>query len=213
MSGLTAPLHSEEISPSRSRSAPNLASKPGRHSHPPSTVDGATVVNSWTLLFHPALVEQLQRLIEAADRDLAKQDSKGGRRSGTAATSNQKVLSYLYDSMLKEIPQDPTAARYRQGNTLGAARRHWCRDKFGAGRFRLFFRYLTELKCIIYGWVNDQDSLRTYGSSTDAYRRFGEQLDAGHPPDDWDALQAEAKAKANTERVSHALTQAKRRVE
>jgi len=115
--------------------------------------------------------------------------------------------------MLKEIPQNPAAAQYRQGNTLGMTRRHWRRDKFGAGRFRLFFRYLSELKCIIYGWVNDQNSLRTYGSSTDAYRRFGEQLDAGHPPDDWDALHLAAAAKANTERVGRTLTRAATRVE
>ena len=202
------------MAPSRPGREPSVRdSKPGRPPHSPSAADRATVASGWTLLFHPALVEQLERLTVAVDRDLTKQEAKGGRRRGTAATANQKVLSYLYNAMLKEIPQDPAAARYRQGNTLGAMRRHWRRDKFGAGRFRLFFRYLTEVQCIIYGWVNDQDSLRTYGSSTDAYRRFGEQLDAGHPPDDWDALQAAAETKANTERVARALAKAKQRAD
>lgn len=169
------------------------------------------VVNGWTLLFHPALVEQLERLTTAAERELAKLDAKGGRRHGTAATANQKVLSYLCAAMLGEIPQDPAASRYQQGNTLGAARRHWRRDKFGAGRFRLFFRYLTEIRCIVYGWVNDENSLRTYGSATDAYRRFGKQLDAGRPPDDWDELHAVASTTANIARVVRALPDAKRR--
>lgn len=171
------------------------------------------VVNGWTLLFHPALVEQLERLTAAAERELARHESKGGGRRGTSATANQKVLLYLCDAMLKQIPQDPSASRYRQGNTLGSTRRHWRRDKFGAGRFRLFFRYLSEVRIIIYGWVNDQTSLRAYGSSTDAYRRFAEQLDAGHPPDDWDALKAEATTKTNMTRVVQALPGAIRRAD
>ena len=201
--------------PDRERRSPRAAPEPkaGRSPHTATSADEVTIVNGWTLLFHPALVEQLERLTTDAEGEFAKQAAKGGRLRGTAATANQKVLSYLYDAMLKEIPQDPAASRYQQGNTLGTARRHWRRDKFGVGRFRLFFRYLTEVRCIIYGWVNDQDSLRTYRSATDAYRRFGEQLDVGHPPDDWDALKAAASTKANTERVARALPKTQRRAD
>ncbi len=43
---------------------------------------------------------------------------------------------------------------------------------------------------IVYAWVNDEDTLRTYGSRTDAYAVFARVLETGNPPDDWDALLA-----------------------
>ena len=46
----------------------------------------------------------------------------------------------------------------------------------------------TRAKIIIFAWVNDRDSLRTYGSKSDAYAVFKAMLDKGNPPDDWEAL-------------------------
>ena len=59
--------------------------------------------------------------------------------------------------------------------------------------------------CLIFAWVNDENSLRTYGSKTDAYKVFKGMLDDGNPPDDWDALHKEAsdaKAVARLEKAS-----------
>lgn len=61
---------------------------------------------------------------------------------------------------------------YRQGSTLGDDYRHWFRAKFGNGRFRLFFLYDSMAKVIIFAWVNDETTLRTYGAKTDAYKVF-----------------------------------------
>jgi toxin YhaV len=41
---------------------------------------------------------------------------------------------------------------------------------------------------IVFAWVNDENSKRTYESSDDAYRVFGKMLESGHPPDDWNQL-------------------------
>jgi len=90
------------------------------------------------------------------------------------------------------VPSDPTATHYRQGSTLGDDRKHWFRAKFDNGRFRLFFRYSSTSKVIIFAWVNDEHSLRTYGAKTDAYKVFKGMLDNGNPPDDWDALHEQA---------------------
>jgi toxin YhaV len=90
--------------------------------------------------------------------------------------------------MFEAIPVDPTRPEYRQGGTLGANRKHWFRAKFGGGRFRLFFRYSTSAKIIIFAWVNDAQTLRTYGSKSDAYAVFKAMLDRGNPPEDWAAL-------------------------
>ena len=89
-------------------------------------------------------------------------------------------------------PEDPSRADYRQGGTLGEDRKHWFRAKLGGGRFRLFFRYSSSAKIIIYAWVNDETTLRTYGAKTDAYAVFRKMLDKGNPPDDWAALLAGA---------------------
>jgi toxin YhaV len=62
------------------------------------------------------------------------------------------------------------------------------RAKFGRNRFRLFFRYSSTHKIIIYAWVNDSETLRTYGSKKDVYAVFKGMLDDGNPPDDWDEL-------------------------
>ena len=88
--------------------------------------------------------------------------------------------------IFETVPEDPTRAEYRQGGTLGKDRKHWFRAKFGGGRFRLFFRYSSKAKAIIYAWVNDETTLRTYGSKTDAYAVFSKMLDGGNPPDTWE---------------------------
>jgi len=98
------------------------------------------------------------------------------------------VLAALRKLVFETIPSDPTRADYRQGATLGADRKHWFRAKFGGQRFRLFFRYSTAARVIVFAWVNDADTLRTYGAKTDAYAVFRSMLDKDNPPDDWAAL-------------------------
>lgn len=139
-------------------------------------------VNGWQLFAHPLFLDQLDRLVGAVERSRAK-DPRGWRKS-----ANAKLLAALRQLVFETIPQDPTRAEYRQGGTLGDARKHWFRAKFGNGRFRLFFRYSTSAKVIIFAWVNDATTLRTYGAKSDAYTVFRKMLDKGNPPDSWEAL-------------------------
>jgi toxin YhaV len=98
-----------------------------------------------------------------------------------------KLLKRILEVILDEVPLDPNAAVYQLGNTLGAAHRHWRRAKF-LGRFRLFYRFSTVHKAIIYAWVNDESTLRKAGSQTDPYVIFNKRLRDGDPPDGWDDL-------------------------
>ncbi|MGR3564661.1 MAG: type II toxin-antitoxin system YhaV family toxin [Heliomarina sp.] len=82
---------------------------------------------------------------------------------------------------------DPTSSTFDLRNTIGPDHRAWKRAKF-LQQFRLFFRYDTASKTIIYGWVNDEKTKREYGSKTDSYRVFQKRLAAGDPPADWDDL-------------------------
>jgi toxin YhaV len=107
---------------------------------------------------------------------------------------NVKFFVALLDLVLERIPGDLLSPDFRQGNTLGPAHRHWFRAKFGANRFRLFFRADSASRIIVYAWVNDRDTLRKAGASTDPYAVFSGMLNRGNPPGDWSALLAEAEA-------------------
>ena len=139
-------------------------------------------VNGWELFAHPLFLDQLEKLTAAVER-VSKKDPHGWRKS-----ANAKLLAALHRLVFETIPEDPTRPEYRQGGTLGEDRKHWFRAKFGAGRFRLFFRYSAKTKVIIFAWVNDQTTPRAYGAKTDAYAVFRKMLDKGNPPDDWAAL-------------------------
>ena len=139
-------------------------------------------VNGWTLYTHPLFADQIEKLTAAVERSREK-DPKG-----YTSTANAKLLAAMRKLMFEDIPVDPTRPEFRQGSILGPSRKHWFRAKFGGGRFRLFFRYSSSAKIIIYAWVNDENSLRTYGSKSDAYVVFKAMLDRGNPPEDWAAL-------------------------
>jgi toxin YhaV len=153
------------------------------------------IVNGWTIYAHPLFLDQLEKLAAAVETAKAK-DPKGYHKS-----ANAKLLKALHTVAFERIPQDPTVARYRQGDTLGDNYKHWFREKFGNGRFRLFFRYDSKAKIIVYAWVNDENTLRTYGAKTDAYAVFASMLDNGNPPDSWAALLRAAAAPETLKRL------------
>lgn len=142
--------------------------------------------HGWTLLLHECLIEQLQRLEQAADRALARNPEEA------ASNANVKLFRALSRLILETIPEDPTREEYRQGNTMGPAFRHWRRAKIGR-RFRLFFRFDSKAKVIVFAWVNDEQTLRSAGSRSDPYAVFKKMLHRGHPPDDWAALVKDSK--------------------
>jgi toxin YhaV len=141
-----------------------------------------SITNGWHLFAHPLFPAQLEKLTVAVEK-LQQSDPVGYQK-----TANAKLLAALRQLVFETIPSDPTRADYRQGGTLGSDRKHWFRAKFGNGRFRLFFRFDSKAKIIIFAWVNDEATLRTYGSKTDAYAVFRKMLDEGNPPDSWSAL-------------------------
>lgn len=143
-------------------------------------------VNGWTLFAHPLFLDQLEALIAQVEKLRAK-DPKGYVQKNAS-----KRLAAITKLVFEVIPQDPTRADYRQGNTLGDEHRHWFRAKFFQ-QYRLFFRYHQQSKIIVYAWVNDEDTKRAYDSGDDAYRVFRRMLETGHPPSDWVVLLAEAK--------------------
>jgi toxin YhaV len=143
-------------------------------------------INGWTLLAHPLFLDQVEKLTETVEALMTKSPDQ------YQTNANTKLLAALNKLVFQTIPADPAATIYRQGSTLGEGHKHWFRAKFGNGRFRLFFRYDSNAKIIIFAWVNDETTLRTYGAKTDAYMVFRRMLEDGNPPDDWAALQSAA---------------------
>lgn len=115
--------------------------------------------DGWNLLFHECLVEQLRKLHAAAER-AQKQDPKGSE-----SNANVRLFAALSKLIFEIVPSDPNREEYRQGNTMGAAYRHWRRAKIGR-RFRLFFRFDSKTRIIIFAWVNDEHTLRASGASS-----------------------------------------------
>lgn len=143
--------------------------------------------HGWNLLFHDCLSEQLQKLHAAAER--ARQQNP----EGFDTNANVRLFNALSKLILEAVPSDPHREEYRQGNTMGPAFRHWRRAKIGR-RFRLFFRFDSKSKIIIFAWVNDENTLRSSGSKTDPYAVFQRMLEKGHPPDDWAMLVSSSRA-------------------
>lgn len=143
------------------------------------------VVKGWSIFAHPVFLDQLDALI-------AEVEKARGRDPRTYLQKNAaKRLAAIAKLAFDLIPQDPTRAEYRLGDSLGPDHRHWFRAKFFQ-QYRLFFRYSVAARVIIYAWVNDEHTKRAYESGSDAYRVFQRMIARGNPPDDWSALQAEA---------------------
>jgi len=143
--------------------------------------------HGWTLLFHDCLIAQLRKLHAAARR------AERNDPQGFESNANVKLLRALSQLIVDVVPGDPSRDEFRQGNTLGPACRHWRRAKIGR-RFRLFFRYDSTARVIVFAWVNDERTLRSAGSKFDPYAVFEKMLGRGNPPDNWTALLAASRA-------------------
>ena len=143
-------------------------------------------VNGWSIYAHPVFLDQLECLIEEVE-EKKRRDPKNYLKKNCA-----KRLAAINKLATETIPANPADARFRQGNTLGKDKKHWFRAKFHQ-QYRLFFRFDARSKVIVLAWVNDEATLRAYGSRTDAYATFRCMLGDGNPSDNFDTLLKQAK--------------------
>jgi len=138
------------------------------------------LANGWRLMAHPCFIEQLQTFnAKAAKFLMANPDAKAGK--------DEKLVAAISRITEVIVPAHTGAAEHRLGQTLGPENKNWFRVKFFQ-QYRLFYRYDSASKIIVYVWVNDEDSLRAYGSKTDAYATFKKMLDGGYPPSTFEEL-------------------------
>jgi len=144
------------------------------------------IVNGWQLYAYPTFEQQLRALKEKASA----QGSTG--QKNLEAGSTVKLLRTVERYLQESIPTDPSASQFHQANTLGKENRRWFRAKFHT-RYRLFFRFSTVQKAIVYVWMNDEATLRKSGSRTDPYIIFESMLKSGDPPKSFDELLARSR--------------------
>jgi toxin YhaV len=137
--------------------------------------------NGWRIFIHQLLDHQL----DALNVKIYRAFMKSGANSKPPRVL--KLSRRLKTLMHSDIPQNPSSALYRLGSTLGDAEKVWFRAKM-FGQYRLFFRFDSASKIIVYVWVNDEESLRAYGSKTDAYALFAKMLSSGNPPSTFEEL-------------------------
>lgn len=138
-------------------------------------------VNGWRLFQYPLFEHQLRTLTQAVQELSITQPDADKEHPKT------KLLATIHRLITETIPRNPNAPEFRQGDTLGPDNRHWFRAKFHQ-RYRLFFRFSSKDKVIVYVWVNDESTLRKAGARTDVYAIFTSMLEAGDPPRTLEAL-------------------------
>jgi toxin YhaV len=143
-------------------------------------------VNGWHLFQYPLFENQIKTLTDIAEQLSIAQPGNYKQHPKT------KLLATIHRYIAEIIPRNPNSLEFRQGDSLGPDNRHWFRAKFHQ-RCRLFFRFSSKAKVIVYVWVNDETTLRKAGSKSDPYAVFKSMLAAGDPPGSLEALLKRAK--------------------
>lgn len=136
------------------------------------------VVNGWHLFYFRLFKERLAQL-EREVTTLAAKDPEGFVHHPKA-----KLLKAVLNNVREEVPRQPDHPAYRLGKTLGGEYTDWRRvKKHGLPpRYRLFFKFTSQEKKIVYTWLNDEKTLRKDGAPTDVYEVFKGMLRRGEVP-------------------------------
>ena len=141
------------------------------------------VCNGWNLSYFHLFGQTLNQL-EAEVTALASTDPKDFHHHPKA-----KLLKAVIEKVRREVPSGPEHRDFWLGGTLGDSYKDWRRVKHRLPpRYRLFFKFSSEDKRIIYAWLNDESTLRKKGAKTDVYEVFKRMLRRGDVPNGFDDL-------------------------
>lgn len=150
-------------------------------------MDSIPRYNGWLLLAHPHFLDQFARMANDVDFVIARHPDQ------YHLDEKVKLFAHLEKRVFEDVPADPASRSWLLGNTLGTTNRAWRRAPFG-GQYRLFFRFDSKARIIIYAWANDESTLRAYENSDDAYRTFQRLLSSGKVPTNWEELLQSSKS-------------------
>jgi toxin YhaV len=138
-------------------------------------------VHGWWLLAWSEFQRQFDALLAEVEH-LRERDP-----AGYEAHPKTKLLATILRLITEDIPREPGHKDFRQGTTLGSDYTGWFRASFHQ-RFRLFYRFRSTERAIVYAWVNTASGLRKSGDRNDPYAVFRRMLDRGSPPTDFAEL-------------------------
>lgn len=139
-------------------------------------------INNWDLFYFRLFAERLTQL-ELDVTALAVADPEG-----FVSHPKAKLLRAVLDSIRDDVPANPDHEKFRLGKTLDAYS-NWRRVKRGLPpRYRLFFKFTSAQRKVIYAWLNDEGTLRKDGDKNDVYEVFKRLLRRGDVPDSVDEL-------------------------
>lgn len=145
------------------------------------------VSHGWNL-FYFRLFGQILNKLEADVTALAQKDPQGFHHHKKA-----KLLKTVIENVRTEVPRDPEHSDFWLGGTLGQDYKDWRRIKRRLPpRYRLFFKFSSGQKRIVYAWLNDESTLRKEGAKTDVYEVFKRMLRRGDVPDSFAELLKES---------------------
>ena len=139
-------------------------------------------INGWVIFYFPLFYQRLNGLV--ADVEKLAEESPDTYRNH----SKFKLLEAVYTAIRVEVPKKPDDKKYLLGNTI-APHKDWRRVKNGLPqRYRLFFRFSSQTKSIVYVWLNDDKTLRKEGAQSDVYAVFKALLNRGTVPKSYQDL-------------------------
>ena len=139
--------------------------------------------NDWEILFFPCFADRYYALIREV------KELKSADPLTYKSHPKTKLLARLHNVIWDDVPSDPNHKKFMLGRTLGDEYKEWRRVKEGLPpRYRLFFRFRSAIKVIIYVWLNDEFSLRKEGGKSDVYAVFKKMLQIETIPNDIDEL-------------------------
>lgn len=166
----------------------------------------------WKVYFYSEFRERHAAV--RASFDALRAEVTAGTLTPAQFAANRDVK--LYEALTKItsdlVPADPQADRFRLGKTLKKIGSNWRRVKHHGlhDRDRLFFRFDSASRSIIFAWLNDENTQRKEGAKTDCYAVFLKMLERKQPPAEFDELLAAVVAE-EAQREALARGQAARR--
>lgn len=133
---------------------------------------GTTWQQYYFILLYQRLAVLRHRVLHLQQKDL-----KNYKHHPTA-----KLFASVIRAM-DDAAQDPTLPKFELGKTLGPEHTAWRRIKqLLPPRYRLFFRFSSQERQIIFVWLNDEHTLRKAGADSDVYNVFKRMLEKRQVP-------------------------------
>ncbi|MCF8078870.1 MAG: type II toxin-antitoxin system YhaV family toxin [Desulfobacterales bacterium] len=105
-----------------------------------------------------------------------------------------KLLKRVQTAIEIDVPENPLHKKFLLGGSLSDRYKDWRRVKSGLpGRYRMFFRFSSAEKNIIFAWLNDEFTLRKEGDNNDVYAVFEGMLNSGDVPAEYEELRKQSK--------------------